>query len=115
MARTFSVDRDNLRHRREFNDDDLLPLDSLSLDDGYDTDQRRESARRRREYELRRQNGSILSEDVFARDPPYLRRGRVGSDYVRLHEGGPHVIEVSDHSPAASFRGLDRSYMRRYP
>lgn len=74
MGRTFSQDRDDFPHRRDF-DDDLPHLDSLSLDDEYDTDRRYDNARRRREFNLRRQNGSIMSEDLFSREPgPFFRR-----------------------------------------
>ena len=87
-------DREELRGRRGSFDDDLPPLDRLSLSDEYDSDMRLDHDRQR-EYHRRVENGSLMSDDPWL-DP---RRGGGRHD---VH----HYIEVSDRNP--------HRYVRRY-
>ncbi|RYP77298.1 hypothetical protein DL769_003447 [Monosporascus sp. CRB-8-3] len=95
MARTASDDLVDFRRQRDL-DDELSSLDRLSLHDDYSTDYLDGDT----EYEDRRRNGSVLTEDPF-RGPPhpsYIRHGRAGMPH--------HYVEVTG-------RRVERPYIRR--
>ncbi|KAI0382617.1 hypothetical protein F5Y04DRAFT_40487 [Hypomontagnella monticulosa] len=63
-------------------DDEISRLNGLSLDDddGYDNILRRENARRRKEYEILQQRGSVLDDDPFVPDRPVYSKRRGGRE-----------------------------------
>ncbi|KAI1337999.1 hypothetical protein F5Y15DRAFT_139880 [Xylariaceae sp. FL0016] len=98
-ARTVAIHPEEFHRQRDLGDDfDMPRFTNLSLEDSdYEADFRREDARRRRMYEYRAHNGSILSEDPFQqpRSPSissyaYSRDGHIPTD----HHGRPYGRSV---------------------
>lgn len=109
MARTSSDDPRYPRGRDPDLDDRLT---SMSLDDEYDTETHLENERHRREFNLRAQNGSLMSHDPFE-EPVHARRSREVDDYPRQHEHH-HFIEVASPSPRAGHRRLGGDNIRHH-